>query len=370
MTFLSHYKIKILSAERTLTKLDYFRVFFSLLAIGYYFFSLRVWTFFSHLEWQAWVFVFREEFSRSLRELAMTCSAMHDWLTSLLASLPWWTSRHFSKQAVLPIWKRMNNTTTQMGSETAKSQLWQGVTLIVTDLLILFLNFCAMFIIYRFKQKLIPDVLIFSLACADLMKGIFPIPMTIGVYMGWWKLAEGTLGCKLFAWTGFTTNSGAMLVLTLMSCDRYIAICWPFEYKSRISVRKVSYIVAGIYIFVGIHSLLPVVGIGGVASFHKDTFCHFDFEATDQASKAYSIYILVLGFSMLVLVIFNYSRSMCKVRGLIQRSQRRMSAMAKRKSQCKEDAAINRMNYMFARMMLVLMISFLISWLLFMVSKV
>lgn len=261
-------------------------------------------------------------------------------------------------------------TSTGTGSGTSESQLWQGVTLILTDLLILSLNSFAMAIIFRFKQRLIPDFLIFSLACADLAKGLFPVPMTVGVYMGWWKLTEESFGCKLFAWTGFTTNSGAMLVLTLMSCDRYIAICWPFEYKSRITLQKVCYIVAGLYIYAGIHSLLPVLGIGDVSSFQKDSFCHFDFDSTDKGNKAYSIYILVLGFSMLVVVVFCYSRSMCKVRGLIHRSQRRMFAMTKSKSQCKQDAAINRMNYMFARMMLVLMISFLISWLLFMVSSV
>ena len=261
------------------------------------------------------------------------------------------------------------NITTQTFSGPPNVQLWMGITLIFTDVLILILNFFAVFIIYRFKQKYIPDVLIFSLACADLAKGVFPVPMSVGVYMGWWTLAKGTIGCKLFAWIGFATNSGAMLVLTLMSCDRYIAICWPFEYKSRISVQKVCYIVTAICVFAGIHSLLPMIGIGKVASYQKDAFCHFDFDASDQASTAYSIYIVVLGFSMLVLVVFCYSRSMCKVRGLIQRSQRRMSFTPQSLSQFKQEAATNRMNYMFARMMIVLMVSFLVSWLLFLVSN-
>ena len=247
-------------------------------------------------------------------------------------------------------------------SEIRKSE---GFTLLVLEVLIIMLNTLAIIVIVRFKQKYNPDILIFTLAVADLLKALIPLNMTLVAYLRGNEMKEGSPSCMIFGWTAFTLNCGIMLVMTIMAIDRYVAMCMPFRYKEYLPKKRLIYIIIGVFLFSGAHSMLPLTGIGKMRSYSNGSFCHFDFDSTRPASMGYSIFILALGFSMLAVVIFCYTRVMYSVKGLMRR-QRRMSTSTHDIDG--SDKKRQQMNQMFARLMIVMMVAFCVSWLLFLVS--
>lgn len=247
-------------------------------------------------------------------------------------------------------------------AEVRKSE---GYTLLVLEIFIIILNTLAIIVILRFKKKYNPDILIFTLAVADLLKAFIPLNMTLVAYLDGKAMTEGSLSCNIFGWTAFTLNSGIMLVMTVMGIDRYVAICWPFRYKHFLSKKRLIYTIIAVFAFSGVHSVLPLIGVGKMRSYNNGSFCHFDFDSTIPACMGYSIFVLVLGISMLVVVIFCYTRAMFSVRGLIHR-QRRMSIPTRDIDRA--DQKRQSMNRMFARLMIVMMMAFCLSWLLFLVS--
>ncbi|XP_022797464.1 uncharacterized protein LOC111335739 isoform X1 [Stylophora pistillata] len=246
-------------------------------------------------------------------------------------------------------------------SEIRKSE---GFTLLVLEILIIIINTLAIIVIVRFKQKYNPDILIFTLAVADLLKALIPLNMTLVAYLKGNEMKEGSPSCTIFGWTAFTLNCGIMLVMTIMAIDRYVAMCMPFRYKEYLPKRRLIYIIIGVFVFSGAHSLLPLTGVGKMRSYSNGSFCHFDFDSTKPASMGYSIFILVLGFSMLVVVIFCYTRAMHSVKGLMRR-QRGMSTSTNDIDGA--DKKRQQMNRMFARLMIVMMVAFCLSWLLFLI---
>lgn len=241
----------------------------------------------------------------------------------------------------------------------------EGYSLLFLETAIIFLNTLAIIVISRFKTKYNPDILIFTLAVADLLKAIIPLNMTLVAYLGDKAMVEGEPSCYIFGWTAFTLNSGIMLVMTVMAIDRYIAICWPFEYKHFLSKKRLVYTIIAVFLFSGTHSALPLVRVGRMRSYYNGSFCHFDFDSTIPANLGYNIFVLVLGTSMLMVVIFCYTRAMFSVRGLIKR-QRRMSTSTRDIDGA--DKKRQSTNHMFARLMIVMMMAFCLSWLLFLVS--
>ena len=242
----------------------------------------------------------------------------------------------------------------------------EGYSLLVLETLIIFLNVLAIIVILRFKRKYNPDLLIFSLAVADLVKAFIPLNMTLVAYLGDKTMEQSSDACKVFGWTAFTLNSGIMLVMTVMAVDRYLAICKPFRYKYLLSRKRLICSIIGVFVFSGFHSALPLFGIGRIQSYNNGSFCHFDFDSTIPLNMVYNIFVLVLGISMLLVVIICYTRTMFNVRGLIRR-QRRMSTP--RRDIDGSEQRRQSMNRMFVRLMIVMMLVFCVSWLLFLVSK-
>ena len=255
-------------------------------------------------------------------------------------------------------------------NETRVVKPLEGYSLLVTEVVIIVLNILAVCVIVPFKHKLNPDILIFSLAIADLTKTCVPMTMTLAVYFGWNGMQTGTMACNLFGWSAFTTNSGIMMVMTLMAVDRYAAICWPFQYKHKLTKRRIIMAICFMFAYAGVHSaipFLPFVGVGYMMSYNNGSFCHFDVSPRDSGTRGYSIYILVIGLSMLAVVIFCYSRAMYDVRKLMCR-QRKISDGMKVSREEYRRRATTKMNLMFARMMIVMIVFFCFSWLPFLVS--
>ena len=243
----------------------------------------------------------------------------------------------------------------------------EGYSLLFLEIFIIFLNVITITVIFRLRRKLNPDVLILTLAIADLLKALIPLNMTLVAYLGDKPMQEHSPECKLFGWTAFTLNSSIMLVMTIMAIDRYLAICWPIRYRDLFPPKRLIFTIIGAFLFSAMYSALPSFNVvGKIQSYNDGSFCHFDFDSTDALNKGYNIFVLSLGFSMLAVVLFCYTKAMLGVRRLMVRA-RRMSVRT-RKNMDRSQQETEALNRMFARLMIAMMVVFCVSWLLFLVS--
>ncbi|XP_016397401.1 trace amine-associated receptor 13c-like [Sinocyclocheilus rhinocerous] len=101
-----------------------------------------------------------------------------------------------------------------------------------------FLNLLVIISISHFKQLHTPtNLLILSLAVADLIVGLIVIPlMGIRFIESCWYFGETF--CSLFLFTVFVVVSASLRNLVFISVDRYIAVSDPLRYTVRVTTDK------------------------------------------------------------------------------------------------------------------------------------
>lgn len=163
-----------------------------------------------------------------------------------------------------------------------------------------------------------------------------------------------------------------MLILTLMSIERFAAIVNPFVYKAWVRPKKIIIVIILAEIFTAVHSTLPLIGVGRILPYNEGAYSHFDYSRQSNGTIAYSIFIICYGFSMILVVMVAYSFVFHKIRDLIHR-HRRMSS-ARSEARFRYDKSIRQMNLktetMFSYLTVALMVLFWFSWLPFLVSEI
>ncbi|XP_066929354.1 uncharacterized protein [Clytia hemisphaerica] len=272
----------------------------------------------------------------------------------------------------------MVNTTTMNGLSTTEESehgvidLPLGASLLVINICIIVLNVFIIAVIVRFRTKNAIDVFVLALATTDLIKGLIPVPMSVYIYLTEWYLIEGSYACDFFGWIAFTTNSGSMLLLTLMSIERFVAIAHPFAYKAWVRPNKILAIILTAEVFTGIHSALPLLGVGRILPYNGGAYSHFDYSRYDYGTMAYSVFIICYGFSMILVVMVAYSFVFHKIRDLIHRHKRMTNARSD--GSVRRDKSIRQLNLktetMFSYLTVALMVLFWFSWLPFLMVVV
>lgn len=126
--------------------------------------------------------------------------------------------------------KRLNQTF----SETAVfSSLLASVSLLTVTL-----NLLVIISISHFRQLHTPtNTLLLSLAVSDLVVGLLVMPIEGLRYMEmcWWL---GSLMCALTPYVSYCVLSASVGNMVLISIDRYLAICDPLLYASKVTLRR------------------------------------------------------------------------------------------------------------------------------------
>lgn len=81
------------------------------------------------------------------------------------------------------------------------------------------------------------NLLLLSLAVADLIVGVQQMPFVILFLNGCWFLGDSV--CALNSFLGFVVNSVSVGNMLLISVDRYVAICEPMHYPSKVTPAAV-----------------------------------------------------------------------------------------------------------------------------------
>ncbi|XP_041724549.2 trace amine-associated receptor 13c-like [Coregonus clupeaformis] len=107
-----------------------------------------------------------------------------------------------------------------------------------------FLNILVIISISHFKQLHTPtNLLILSLAVADLLVGLIVIPVTTVAFTEpCWDFGEYFCGFQFYI--SYFCTSLSLGNLVLISIDRYVAVCDPLLYHSKITITRMMYCIS------------------------------------------------------------------------------------------------------------------------------
>ncbi|XP_061580366.1 trace amine-associated receptor 13c-like [Cololabis saira] len=124
---------------------------------------------------------------------------------------------------------------TSLGTELKLSQ----IILSLMSLLIVALNLLVIIAVFHFRQLHTPtNILLLSLAVTDFLVGLLLMPYEILRLTSCWFL--GDLMCILLACMVYFITSASVGIMVLISVERYVAICDPLHYPTRVTVRTVK----------------------------------------------------------------------------------------------------------------------------------
>uniref|UniRef100_A0A665WYE1 Trace amine-associated receptor 13c-like n=1 Tax=Echeneis naucrates TaxID=173247 RepID=A0A665WYE1_ECHNA len=123
----------------------------------------------------------------------------------------------------------------------------------IITLLTVVLNLLVIISISHFRQlHTTTNLLLLSLAAADFVVGLLMMPVFLLQNQGCWFLGDFMCGVHYFL--GFLVVSVSVGNMVLISVDRYIAICEPMVYSTRVTLKRVQLCVCLCWIFSAVHS--------------------------------------------------------------------------------------------------------------------
>ncbi|KAM9346961.1 trace amine-associated receptor 13c-like [Symphorus nematophorus] len=113
------------------------------------------------------------------------------------------------------------------------------VVLSSISLLTVSLNLLVIISVSHFRQLHTPtNILLLSLAVSDFLVGLLLMPAEILLKTSCWFL--GGVACSLYIYVSLIITSASVGDMVLISIDRYVAICQPLHYSTRITVKRVQ----------------------------------------------------------------------------------------------------------------------------------
>ncbi|CAI5670500.1 unnamed protein product [Oreochromis niloticus] len=113
------------------------------------------------------------------------------------------------------------------------------IVLFCISLITAALNLLVIISVSHFRQLHTPtNILLLALAVSDFLVGLLLMPLEIVRGMTCWVL--GDLMCSVYIFLTGNVTCASIGNIVLISVDRYVAICYPLHYPTRITVARVK----------------------------------------------------------------------------------------------------------------------------------
>ncbi|XP_033095237.1 galanin receptor type 2-like [Anneissia japonica] len=161
------------------------------------------------------------------------------------------------------------NVTVENMLTTPMSKTHLSATLTLTfDVISLVLNVFPILVVYTLKRKdkrLTTDILIASLSFTDQLCILLPLFVTVLTLSG----VQNNNACKCYYFFVFLFQNSAMVIVMVLSCERFVAVVFPFKYKLWSSQRRTYLTVLGIYVFSFVIAISTITELGDTSTVDK-----------------------------------------------------------------------------------------------------
>ncbi|KAM6934592.1 trace amine-associated receptor 13c-like [Xenentodon cancila] len=115
------------------------------------------------------------------------------------------------------------------------------------------LNLLVIISVSHFRQLHTPtNILLLSLAVADFLVGLLLMPLEIYQSTSCWFLGDHI--CVLYLYISCHIAPVSIANIILISVDRYVAICHPLHYSTRITLARTKTLVCLCWLWYGVYS--------------------------------------------------------------------------------------------------------------------
>ncbi len=173
--------------------------------------------------------------------------------------------------------------------------LERALTIVIIFIISLIGNIGTIAILSRFKVHKIPDILVIGLALTDLLATVIPIPMSMVSYIRGVDYVEGTVECDLFGVLAHFTRYSSIIIVSLVSLERYFAVNRPFIYRKHATPFRFCIILLFCWLIAFVLAVVPAIDPNSTISQHQG-YCLFDM------SSRYAISVLVFAAINYVIV--------------------------------------------------------------------
>lgn len=175
-------------------------------------------------------------------------------------------------------------------------------------------NSLVIYVVLRFsKMQTVTNMYIFNLALADEMF-LTGLPFLITTMtFGYWPF--GRLMCKVYMTTTSINQFTSSLLLTVMSADRYVAVCHPIS-SPRYRTPFIAKFICLTAWTVSALLMVPIYIYANILE-GETVSCNIYWPESDfmNGQKAFTLYSFTLGFAIpLVLILLFYFLVICKLR--------------------------------------------------------
>lgn len=239
-------------------------------------------------------------------------------------------------------------------SLSINARLAAGFTLLISEILGVVGNTFVLIIIVRILQhrKTIPNLLIFTLALTDLIS--LPLIYTQAVisHLGGFYVGGQTY-CDLHGTSITFCKYMSMLLITLISLDRFIAMSYPFCYKDHMLYDesrkyKLAALLLLLTIAFAILSTLPLLGLSRNVLQYPGSYCLFDITNTATSDVLVGIHICFLGTLLVAITTANIGvcmqvhRLIQKIKPSLRVSKREANIWKKSQNKCNKGKTVKR----------------------------
>nr|QBS47878.1 glycoproteine hormone-like GPCR [Tripedalia cystophora] len=185
------------------------------------------------------------------------------------------------------------------------------------------------------RQFTVTKFLITNLSFADMCLGLYLFIMicasttTHGSYYNYVRSWQFGAGCKVAGFLAIFASQLSMLVLTVITIERYLAIVFAVYLNKRLTSHNARILCIGSWIASALTALLPLVGVN---SYSQVAIC-LPFQTETVLDKSYIAFVLTFNTVLCSLVFMAYFRMYWVVRSPESEStlqSRNDSAIAKR----------------------------------------
>ena len=116
------------------------------------------------------------------------------------------------------------------------------------------------------EENKVHSFLLTNLAVADMLMGVYLLTIAImdvrwqGEYFKHDEEWRSGLGCQIVGVLSMLSSEVSVLILTIITMDRFLCIVFPFKFK-RLTYKAAVYACVGVWIFGVVISTIPIAGL-------------------------------------------------------------------------------------------------------------